>query len=382
VIGGGIEGLSAAFFSARLGHATTVYEATSKLGGLLRSAIARYRLPMDILDWDIEGLTDMGVHIETDKALGKDVSVVDLLAEGNNAVLLAVGGWDSRLARTGGKGETSPVPGCHLLIDIMKAGSQGYPQVQLSGHVLVVGNPNLATAMIQRCKDLGAEKVSVLMRQAAPADLDGADIVVNKGISRLYGQENRLTAVDLADIDNDGLDTVATDHIVFAAGRMPEMIFIPAPGDSDEEEGQDTAAGKWQAFPPYKQPAYHAEIGLMANGDVMTDYSAAIKAIAAGRRAAASVHKAMYDIPLDLPDNIVTPDTPIQNVHQVSLVQVRPRQIMPMADPSQVARGSESELGFDAARAQNESNRCLQCGLICYLRESEAQEIQTAAANS
>jgi len=383
VIGGGIEGLSAAFFSARLGHTTTVFEATSKLGGLLRSAIARCRLPMDILDWDTDGIKDMGVRIETDKALGKDISVFELLAQGNDAVFLAVGGWDSRLARTGGKGETSPVPGCHLLIDIMKAGSEGYPRVQLSGHVVVVGNPNMASTTVQRCKDLGAQKVSVLMREAAPTDLEGADIIVNNGISGIFGQDNQLSAVDLADIESGDIHMVPADHIVFSAGRMPELIFAPATTDTKDPADADQAAGtKWQALSPYKQPAYHMEIGMMANGDVMTDFSAAIKAIAAGRRAAASIHKTIYSIPLDLPDNIVTPETPIQNVNQVSLVRVRPRQIMPMANENQVAKGAELEQGFDAARAQSESNRCLQCGLICYLRESQAEETPTAAANS
>ncbi len=377
VIGGGIEGLSAAFFSARLGHTTTVYEAADKMGGLLRSAIARYRLPMDILDWDIEGITDMGVKTETGKALGQDLSVMDLLNQGNDAVFLAVGGWDSRLARTSGKGESSPVPGCHLLIDVMKAGSEGYPPVQLSGHVVVIGNPNLASTMVQRCKDLGAQKVSVLMREAAPTNLEVADAIVNGGISRLYGVDNSLTAVDLIDLSNGDAKTVEADHIVFAAGRMPELIFIRSANPEEDAPGL-----QWQALPPYKQPAYRHEVGLMADGDEMTDFSAAIKAIGAGRRAASSIHQTMYDIPLDLPDIVVTPDTPVQNVHQVSLVPVLSREIMPLATENQLAKGAELERGYDGKTAQTESDRCLQCGLICYLRESNEMEAQPEAVNT
>ncbi len=379
VIGGGIEGLSAAFFSARLGHMTTVYEAADKMGGLLRSAIARYRLPMDILDWDIEGIADMGVKTETGKALGQDLSVVDLMAQGNDAVFLAVGGWDSRLARTGGKGESSPVPGCHLLIDIMKSGSEGYPPVQLSGHVIVIGNPNLSSAMVQRCKDLGAQKVSVLMRDAAPTNLEVADAIVHGAISRLYGQGRRLTAIDLTDLSSGELKTVGTDHVVFAAGRFPELVFIPTANQEEEESAGDR---KWEALPPYKQPAYHNETGLMADGDQLTDFSAAIKAIAAGRRAAASIHLTLYDIPLDLPDSVVTPDTLVQNVHQVSLVPSRMREIMPLANQNQITKGAELEKGFDEKSAQSESDRCLQCGLICYLRESNEAEGQPQAVNS
>ena len=381
VIGGGIEGLSTAFFSARLRHKTTVYEAADKAGGLLRSAIARYRLPMDILDWDIEGITQMGVITETSKALGRDISIVDLLSQGHNAVFLAVGGWDSRLARTGGEGESSPVPGCHLLIDIMKAGSKGYPQVNLNGHTIVIGNPNIPTAMVQRCKDLGAQKVSVIMREAAPTNIEVADAIVCGGISHLYGRDNQLTDVGITDYGTGDIQKVEADHIVFAAGRMPELIFIPTPAQKEGAETvqKDATGVEWVALPPYKQPAYRQEAGLMANGDVMTDFSAAIKAIGAGRRAAASIHQTMYGIDLDLPEHVVAPDTPVQNVHQVSLVPMQARQLMPVSDGSLIAKGAELEQGFDAAQAGSEANRCLQCGLICYLHESEPQEKQPEA---
>ena len=111
VIGGGVEGLSVAFFAARLGHAATVFEATDKLGGLLRSAIARERLPMDILDWDIEGILEMGVTAEDGKLLGRDVTICELLAEDYQAVFFAGGGWDSRLARGAARADGKPAAG-------------------------------------------------------------------------------------------------------------------------------------------------------------------------------------------------------------------------------------------------------------------------------
>ncbi len=99
VVGGGVEGLSTAFFAARLGHRVTVYDANPKLGGLLRSAIAKERLPEEILDWDIEGILEMGVTAETGKVMGKDFTVDSLLRQDVDAVFLAAGGWDSRMAR-------------------------------------------------------------------------------------------------------------------------------------------------------------------------------------------------------------------------------------------------------------------------------------------
>ena len=117
----------------------------------------------------------------------------------------------------------------------------------------------------------------------------------------------------------------------------------------------------------------------MANGDILSDFQAAIKAIAAGRRSAASLHKAIYELPLDLPGNVVTSTTPVQNVDRVFHVPGKPRQIMPLADPAQVAQDKEHEKGFSPAMAQAEAERCLQCGLICYLREKTGESSSAAA---
>jgi NADPH-dependent glutamate synthase beta subunit-like oxidoreductase len=374
VIGGGVEGLSAAFFTARIGHSVTVFEAQEQLGGLLRGAIARYRLPMDILDWDIEGIKEMGVQTETGKLLGRDISVVDLLAQGYQAVFLAVGGWDSRLARTSGQEDALPAPGCHLLIDIAKAGSPGYAPLKLDGHVVIVGNASLSSQMIQRCKELGAQQITLLVREAG-GDMNTAPAQVraNAGIGRLYGQENDLEAVELIDLTSGATEKIAARHVIFASGRVPELVFIPAPTAPNPEgaPAADPVTGSWEALPPYKQPAYQQESGLLAKGDALTDFSAAIKAIAAGRRAAASIHRLLYNLPLELANNVVAPETMIQNVHRVELVPLRLRQLMPISDDKQIAQGHELEKGFSTAMAKTEAERCLRCGLICYRREQE-----------
>lgn len=376
IIGGGIEGLSAAFFSARLGHETTVFEAQEKMGGLLRTAIAKYRLPDAILDWDIEGIAQMGVTLQTGSIFGKNLSVAQLLDQGYQSIFFAVGGWDSRLARTGGQGDISPAPGCHLLIDVAKAGSSGYPELKLSGHVMIIGNPNLTPDLIQHCKRMGARKITLLVRETgmSSTDTDQVEIRVDSGVAKLYGKNDALTAVELVNLTNGQSEKMAADHIIFAAGRIPELIFSAATEQAQATQGQDSipANGAWEAVPPYKQPAYHQETGLMTRGDVLTDFSAAIKAIAAGRRAAATIHNTLYGLDIvSMPDNVVTPETPVQNVNQVHNVPAKLRQIMPLASSAQTARGIELEQGFTPAMAKAEAHRCLQCGLICYMHEKE-----------
>ena len=362
VVGGGIEGLSAAFFAARLGHAATLYEATDTLGGLLCTAIARNRLPMEILDWDIEGIRAMGVEMHTGRVLGRDISIAGLLTEGYNAVTLATGGWDSRLARNGGGRSESPVPGLCLLLDVMRPDDRA---PVCSNATVIYGGAGLALEAARRCLGRGARQVTIVLREdAPPADLaaeSGICVLTGTAIEALHGTGDRLTGLTLRDLASDETRLEAAGTLVMAAGRMPELIFR---GDALEEDAAPPTAETiaWTAVSPYKAPLVAADaLGLFSEADVLSDFSAAIKAIAAGRRTAASAHQVMSNGAPLLDENVVTPKTVVQNVSRVEAVASVARTIMPLDHD-----GVELELGLDEAAARREADRCLQCGLICY----------------
>lgn len=384
VIGGGVAGLSAAFFSARLGHQPTVYEATDRLGGLLRTAIADYRLPEEALDWDVEGVLAMGVQAETGKALGRDVTVAGLLRDGYEAVYLASGGWDSRLTRKAAGAPEEPIPGAYLLVELAKAPDA--ERERLAGKkVVLFGGDRLALDFAAKLIGGGAAAATVVVREAREsarmtdedlqqAEEAGVQVRFGEAIRGMAGEDDALKAVDVVSLETRMTETLDAGAVVFASGRFPELIFRRNETEGEaQESGVDGGTVRWLALAPYKAPDAFGEVGLFGRNEAVTDYSAAIRAIAAGRRGAASIHMVMYDMPLRLPDNVVTPSTVVQNVDHVETVRAVPRRIMPMAPGRDLKRYGEAEKGFDEAKAREEASRCLKCGLICYVHTGEKQ---------
>ncbi len=391
VVGGGVEGLSTAFFSARLGHDVTVYEAGPKLGGLLQSAIAAERLPAEILEWDLDGILEMGVKAETGMVLGKDITVDTLLQQDVDALFLAVGGWDSRMARGTVTEIESPIPGTYMMVDLLNLASKGSETISFSSDVVIFGGGKLALETARTCKKWGADKITILFREdlanspindadVNEAGIEGLDIIYNAGIHRLRGEADSLMELESVDTQTGAVRTLPAQSLIIAAGRFPELIFVenkPAGPEAGEASDQPL---RWEAFAPYKQPAFKDQVGLFAEGDVLADYSAAIKAIGAGRRAAASIQEILYGIEPSLTEYVITPQSLIQDVDHVEKVAGCQREIMPLCSGRELAACGEIERGFTDELARAEASRCLQCGLICYEHSEEPARQEAVSA--
>ena len=397
VIGGGVQGLSTAFFLSRLGHAATVFEATDKLGGLLRSAISKHRLPDEILDWDVEGVLEMGIDARTGQALGKDgLTLAGLLTDGFEAVFLASGGWDSRLTRGASARLEPAIPGTYLLLDLLQSGKQHDTGLTCGGNAVVVGGGELAAEAAQILKKAGAGNVTLIFREAdtdpALAKLDvealkgqGVAVVYEGALTGLAGEDDALSTITYVDLNSKATSRIPAETLVLASGRLPEMIFSRTASDEAAPASLEAAtAGPviWEGVGPYKKPEFVNEIGLYGAGDALTDFEAAIKAIAAGRRAAASMHQIMYGIDLHLPEKVISGDAYVQNIKEIENVVPSPRQIMPLCDATDSGGCGEIEKGFDEQTAKAEAQRCLKCGLICYQQSSGSVMIQSNLAKA
>jgi NADPH-dependent glutamate synthase beta subunit-like oxidoreductase len=158
---------------------------------------------------------------------------------------------------------------------------------------------------------------------------------------------------------------IAADTVIAASGRLPEMIFVKVPALEGEESPL-----LWQTVSPYHQPATVRPEGIFAASDPMSDYRAAVEAIGAGRRTAASIHLFLTGKEVAPPLHMITEQTNVLDVSRVEeLLPVGPRQKMvERPEAERVDPSLEVELGLTEEMVKQEAVRCLNCGLICYAR--------------
>ena len=394
VIGGGVEGLSAAYFCVRLGHDATVFDANSNPGGLLRYAFPSYRLPRKLVDWDINGIQEAGVSIKTGLKAGHEVTVPGLLKDGYNAVFTATGGWDSRVTRGAVKGVSNVFPGGYLLIDLLRLDVEKGQRIPCNRNVVIAGRGKNLPEAVSRLKGFGAENIAVVTRKDEETSFDdatadslyGEDVAViyDSGITGLFGEDGSLKAVEYTNLETGEVSTLKAGSIVIASGRFPELVFFDSEAvEEDEEElledheAQITAL-KWEGREIYKSPADRTEIGFLSYEDMLSGYSAAISAINGGRRAAASIHRFMYGMQVTAPERPVTRQSLLQNVEELDKVKKVPRAIMPTL--KKVEDSKEYYRGYSEEAAIKEAERCLRCGLVCYERTMavDGEDVETS----
>lgn len=393
VIGGGVEGLSAAYFLARLGHSPKIFEAREKMGGLLRTVIPENRLPRDILDYEIDGILEMGVQAETNSAFGRDIYISKLFDDGYDVIQFSVGGWDALLNTSSAVEPAPALPQLFLLLPLSMAWASGR-DINVSGSVAIVGCGKEVVNAARKCFKHGAEKVRILcpgpmkMMKLSEEEVEklaeeGVEIELNSRVVELTGSGDNLkgmtyvvglpAAVAAGNGRREDKRTVAVDAIIVAGGRLPDMIIQAESLTAEEKNGEPASSvpgtdRNWRTVMPYSTS--RRSVDMFASRTSVSDHWAAVEAIGAGRRAASTVHKLLLN------EEIVEPLYDLCKGEQLFLVDhlenlasVEPRHTMPETTPEErLDPAAEISLGFDEQTAKAEAARCLNCGLICYNR--------------
>ncbi|KOY83682.1 dihydropyrimidine dehydrogenase [Lysinibacillus macroides] len=161
IIGAGPAGLSAARELSRLGYQVTIYEAETKAGGLGSYGIVAFRLPNDVVDWEVGQIKQLGVNIQTNTTVGVDISAAEILAQ-YDSVILAVG--MGAVPNLGIDGED--LEGVHDAIEFIRKTKMGPLTNDIVGkRIAVIGAGNTAIDGATSAVRLGADNVQILYRR-------------------------------------------------------------------------------------------------------------------------------------------------------------------------------------------------------------------------
>jgi NADPH-dependent glutamate synthase beta subunit-like oxidoreductase len=359
----------------------TLYEGSSRLGGLLRSGLPQNRLPTNVLDWEIQGIVDVGVQTVTNQELGKDITIDTLLKQGFQSVFVATGGWDMQLTEKEADKNVQPLPGVQLLIEFILALRSGdKKKASLGNSVVILEGGSAGLDAARACLKSGVKSVHLVFRSSpmnAPFsedDLTGSErkkitFHFQSGLTRMSGKGSKLTHVEISDLFAPAETMrLPANTLLTGAGRFPELVYIPS--GKSTEGAPIKGAVSWETLIPSPSPFAEQDVGMFRPGEVVGDYKAVVEAIGAGRRAARTVHRYLYEQPVEAPENMIRKYTEVLNVNELEPVSTAPRQKMPELSKEAQINDPDAEiaLGFSEEQAVTESKRCLQCGLICYRR--------------
>ncbi len=370
VIGAGPAGLTAAWYLVLMGHEATVFEAMPEAGGMLRYGVPEYRLPRGALAAEIRDIEDMGVEIRTRTAVD---SIDALFDEGYDAVLVAVGAHDGvRLRIPGARGD-----GVLVNTEFLRTVSLG-GEVGLGDRVLVLGGGNVAVDCARVARRLGAGTVrmacleSLETMPAAPEELEacreeGIVICPSRTSKRILREDGKITGVEFLNVLSFAFDedkrlqletaegsehVLEADTVIFAVGQRP---VIP------DGFGIDKTDRGFVEIDSYTMKT--SREGVFAAADAVTGTDKVVSAVASGRKAAAAIDKFFGG--RGRPDIRLAPDmTPEKRLGRAEGFAELKRAAEKRLPPGERVCGFASVTrGFDAAEAEEEAGRCLQCDL-------------------
>ncbi len=372
IIGGGPSGLSCAYYLSLMGHKVTIYEERDKLGGMLRYGIPAYRFPRQKLDEEIASILSTGIEVHTGITVGRDITF-DKLQRDYDCLYIAIGAHQDK--KTGIPGEDSK--NVMSAVEMLRAiGDEKMPDFT-GKKVVVIGGGNVAMDVTRSAIRLGAEKVTCVYRRriddmtALPDEIsgalaEGAELMTLAAPVRIESDENGVATALwvqpqlIGESDKAGRprpNKAALDEV-----RVPADIVVVAIGQGIEIQGFT------QAGVPIKRGTFVADsatsVGDMDNvfagGDCVTGPATAIRAIAAGKVAAANIDEHLgfhHEIRVD----VEVPTPKLNNRPPHGRINTTEREACERKHDFE-----DIECGLTEEGACTEASRCLRCDHFGY----------------
>jgi NADPH-dependent glutamate synthase beta subunit-like oxidoreductase len=408
VVGGGPVGLSAAHDLALMGYSVTIFEAAPVAGGMLYLGIPEYRLPRDVVEAQVREILDIGnIELKLNHTAGKDFMVSDLRKQGFDAVLIAVGAHRSRDLTIPGV----DLDGVHKGIDFLLNVNLGY-RFTIGKKVVVIGGGNVAMDVARSAARevvkqhvagvvdaepssesvsavatremvdvslsalrMGASEVDVIClerRHEMPAALDeieeaeaeGIKLLPGFGPKRVIGKNGRVVGLETLKTRSvfdenrrfnptffEGSESVLDcDTIIMAIGQAPRLDFLRP------EDCVDISPRGLIAVNP--QTLMTSAPGIFAGGDCVFGPRLIIDSVGDGKRAAMGMDE--YLRGQKHPEPVIEVEVLRRHTMPLDYLDVL-RQPVPMLPLERRTGVTEVEVGYDAAAAVEEAQRCLHC---------------------
>ncbi len=360
VVGAGPSGLSAAYHLTRLGHTVTIREAGPMAGGMMRFGIPKYRLPRDVLDYEIQRIIDMGVELQLNSQVD-DIEAA-FKQEGFDAVFVAVG---AHLA----KRIDIPAHAAGKILDavsVLRDVETGMEPPQLGRRVIIYGGGNTAMDVARTAKRLGVEEPMIVYRrsrkempahdfEAVEAEEEGVMIHWLRTIKQI---DDTTFTVEKMTIDADGrpqptgeFETIEADTLILALGQDVDTDFLKnVPGVEVANDGVVTVTDQMMT----------SRAGLFAGGDMVPAERTVTVAVGHGKKAARNIDAWLRGNTLQQAEKHELADFGKLNTWYYDDA---PQTVQPQLDAVRRQSGFDEVLqGLTEDNALYEARRCLSCG--------------------
>ncbi len=382
IIGAGPAGLTAAYHLALKGYKVKIFERLSETGGMAAVGIPDYRLPRNIIKVETEAIQSLGVEIQYNCYVGKDVKLPDLEKE-YDAILIAIGAHTSSQMRVEGEDEgyKGYIPGVKYLLDINN-GFDPYPEGK---RVVVVGGGNVAMDCVRCSLRIGKEEVTLVYRRTRnemPANVEEIVEAEEEGVKFLYltnptkivAKDGKVVGVELIKMELGEPDESGRRRPVPIKGSefLYECdIVVPAIGQAIDlgvlEGVQDIEVTRKGTFVVDINNYMTSKKGIFSAGDVVTSPDALIRACAGARRAADKIDKYLRGVPVERSieekmEDFLSEVKVFDPSEDIGIIGGRERvKIHHMSPEERKKSFVEYTEGYSIVEARAEADRCLKC---------------------
>lgn len=372
IIGGGPGGLSAAYYLALMGHKVTIFEQRKQLGGMLRYGIPNYRFPRKKLDEEIDSILSTGIEVKKNISVGKDISFDDITKE-YDATYISIGAHADK--KIGIEGEDAK-SGITSAVEMLRAIGDGDMPDYTGKKVIVIGGGNVAMDVARSSIRLGASKVSIVYRrrkadmtaleeEVEGAEAEGCDVLELMSPVHIKQDEEgnaiglivKPQMISRVSHGRPAPKAAAKDEVLLESDLIVVAIGQGIETKSFEEHGIKVQRGVISALNTGNITPQDGEMseGVFAGGDCVTGPATVIKAIAAGKVAAANIDEYLgfnHEITCDVEIPYAS------NEDKVACGRVE----VALRDAAERKNDFEPiEYGFSCEEACQEAGRCLRC---------------------